>query len=176
MTPVTRRSMIAVTALMAASAAWAVLISRLAFPHLSADSDETVYLIQADALRRGKLFPPAHSPSGAFLPWLSVLRHGHYVTKYTPVHPALLAVARTLLFSWRAAPAVVAAALVLFTYLLGARLLGSPGHGVLAAAFVAVSPLVLVQTATFLPYAETTMILAAFAVAALSAHDRGGSW
>src|SRR4051812_49339867 len=113
-----RRTTLAVTALMTASAAWAVIVSRLAYPHLSADSDETVYLIQADALRHGKLFPPAPRPSGAFLPWLSVLRHRHYVTKYTPVHPALLALARTLFFSWRAGLAVVAAGLVLFTYLL----------------------------------------------------------
>ena len=74
-----------------AAAVWAVGVSALFLPHQSDNNDESVYLLQADALREGHLFPPAAGPASAFLPWLATPAGDHYVTKYTPVFPALIA-------------------------------------------------------------------------------------
>jgi len=79
---------------------------------LTVNHDEPVYLLQADALRHGKLFPPAPTPADAFLPWLSVTSGDHYVSKYAPVHPAVIALARTVSGTDRAGLALIAAGLV----------------------------------------------------------------
>src|SRR3954470_8496035 len=76
-----------VAALAVAAGAWAAIASARLFPYLTVDKDEAVYLLQADTLRHGRLFPPAPSGSsaGALLPWLSAHVGDHYVPKYTPV-------------------------------------------------------------------------------------------
>ena len=52
--------------------------------------DEAVYLLQADTIRHGHLFPPAAADGSATLPWLSAQVGHHYVPKYTPVWPAMI--------------------------------------------------------------------------------------
>src|SRR5436305_8746688 len=85
------RPAVAVGALALAAALWAVAASALFLPRLTDNGDEAVYLLQAESLRAGHLFPPAAEPAGAFLPWLSTPAGHHYVTKYTPVFPAFIA-------------------------------------------------------------------------------------
>ncbi len=76
-------------ALALAAAVWAVAASALFLPRLTDNGDEAVYLLQAESIRAGHLFPPAAQPAGAFLPWLSKPAGDHYVTKYTPVFPGI---------------------------------------------------------------------------------------
>lgn len=146
-----------------AAGVWAVAGSHRVFRYLSDDHDEGLYLLQADALARGYLFPPAPNPADAFIPWLTVLSDGHFVVKYAPVHASILAVGERVLGSPRWSLGLVAAGLVGATYLLAKEVLGDRRLAVLACAFLALSPLFLIQSATFLPYCSSLLLLEGFA-------------
>ncbi|HEX2191682.1 MAG TPA: glycosyltransferase family 39 protein, partial [Acidimicrobiales bacterium] len=150
-----------------AAGAWAVVGSRQVFPYLSDDHDEALYLYQADALAHGHLFPPAPRHPDAFLPWLSVLSEGRFILKYTPVHASILAAAMELTGSPRWALGIIAAAVVLLTYALAREVLGDRRPALAAAVFLALSPLFLIQTATFLSYCTSLLLLEAFALTLL---------
>ncbi|HEV7865694.1 MAG TPA: glycosyltransferase family 39 protein, partial [Acidimicrobiia bacterium] len=147
---------------------WAVASSALFFPRLTDNGDEAVYLLQADALRAGHLFPPAHAPTGAFLPWLSTVAGHHYVTKYTPVFPAFIALSRLTFGSDRGALALAAAGTIVACYLLAREILGRRREAVLAAVLLAGSPLFLMQSATFLSYLPNVGLLMGSAAAFLA--------
>lgn len=151
-----------------AAALWAVACSALVFPHLSDNNDEAAYLLQADALRAGHLFPPAVEPVDAFRPWLSGDDGERYISKYTPVQSAVIALVRVLTGTDRAALGVIAAATVAACYLLARELLGSRRQAVLAAGFLVASPLFLVLSATYLAYVSTLALLMGFAGALLA--------
>ena len=85
------RPAVAVGGLAVAAALWAVAASAWFLPSLTDNGDEAVYLLQAESLRSGQLFPPAAEPAKAFRPWLSTPAGDHYVTKYTPVFPGFIA-------------------------------------------------------------------------------------
>src|SRR6266851_1690248 len=97
------RPAVVVGALALAAALWAVAASALFVPRLTDNGDEAVYLLQAESLRAGHLFPPAAEPTRSFLPWLSTTVGHHYVTKYTPVFPAFIALGHRVFGSARAA-------------------------------------------------------------------------
>jgi hypothetical protein len=150
-----------VVALALGVAVWAVVGSRLVFPYLSDDHDEGLYLLQAHALAEGHLFPPAPRPPEAFVPWLSVHSDGKYVLKYAPVHASVLAVG-VWLGSVRWALGLLAAAVVVMSYVLAKEVLGDRRVAAVATAFLALSPLFVLQTATFLPYCTSLLLLEAF--------------
>lgn len=138
------------------------------FPELSANSDEGVYLYQADALASGDLHPAVpDAPGEAFLPWFSVQQGGRYVLKYTPVYAGVLAGGAGLFGTPRASLALIAAAAVTLVVLLS-RELGADRRGALfsGAVFLA-SPLFLLLSITFLPYLMSLGLLMATATAAL---------
>ncbi|HSP36127.1 MAG TPA: glycosyltransferase family 39 protein [Frankiaceae bacterium] len=141
------------------SAAVAVLLSVLMFPHLSINNDEPVYRLQAQALAAGHLFPPAPAHPDSFTPWLAVVRDGHYVLKYTPVVPGIHALSLAATGSFAAGLALLAAAGVVVTYLLGCELLGDRRVAALAAVLWALSPLTIVQSALVLPYLPFVVLL-----------------
>ena len=153
--------LVVVLALALAAGVWAVAGSHHVFRYLSDDHDEGLYLLQADALAEGHLFPPAPEQPDAFTPWLSVLRDGKYVLKYAPVHASILALG-VALGSARWSLGLIAAAVVVMTYALAREVLGDRRLAVLAAAFLALSPLFLVQSATFLPYCSSLLVLEGF--------------
>jgi 4-amino-4-deoxy-L-arabinose transferase-like glycosyltransferase len=160
---------VVVAALAVVAATSAVLTSVTLFPYLSVNQDETVYLLQADSLRAGHLFPPAPPAEGdAFVPWLSVVSGDRYVPKYSPVWPSMIAAGRLLTGSQHAAQAVVAAGVVVVTYLLARQVLGRRWPAVLASVFLLLSPFFLVQSATFLSYLPNLLLLEGFAVALLA--------
>jgi 4-amino-4-deoxy-L-arabinose transferase-like glycosyltransferase len=164
----TSRTVTAVVLLLAlAAGAWAVVGSRSVFPYLSDDHDEGLYLYQADALAHGHLFPPAPRHPDAFLPWLSVLSEGRFILKYTPVHASVLAGSMLLTGTPRWALGVVAAGVVLLTYALAREVLGDRRAALVAALFLALSPLFVIQSATFLSYCTSLLLLEAFAFALL---------
>ena len=162
------RVALAVATLAVAAATWAVLASAVFVPRLTDNGDEAVYLLQAESLRAGRLFPPAAEPARAFLPWLSTTAGDHYVTKYTPVFPGFIAASHRVFGSDRAALALVAAGAVVACYRLAGEVLGRRRDAAVAAAFLAGSPLFLVQSATYLSYLFNAALLMGFAAAFLA--------
>jgi 4-amino-4-deoxy-L-arabinose transferase-like glycosyltransferase len=146
-----------------AAALWAVIGSHHVFRYLSDDHDEGLYLLQAEALAHGHLFPPAPEHADAFVPWLTVLSDEKYVLKYAPVHASILALGERVLGSPRWSLGLIAGGVVLLTYLLAKEVLGDRRLALLASAFLGISPLFLVQSATFLPYCSSLLLLEAFA-------------
>ena len=141
------------------------LATRL-FPYHSLNHDEGVYLRQAAMLLDGKLTLRPSVP-GAFRPWFFVRRGDVLFPKYTPVPAAVFAVGKALLGSFRASLALVAAANVLLVYGTVAEAFDDRLRGLLAAAFVLASPLYLLDSAVFLPYAPVTALNLLFALAYL---------
>jgi hypothetical protein len=166
---------IIVAALAVAAGLWAVVGSHKVFPYLSDDHDEGVYLLQADALAGGHVFPPAPRQADAFIPWLSVLRDGKFVLKYAPVHASILAVGVAVLGSARWSLGLIAAGVIVMTYALAKEVLGDRRLALVASAFLALSPLFLIQSATFLPYCSSLLLLEGFAFSLLRGlHTRRG--
>src|SRR4051794_32855456 len=143
----------------ALSALGAVLLSSLLSPPLSINNDEPIYRLQAQALAAGHLFPPAPSPADSFTPWLAVVRDGHYVLKYTPVVPGIHGISLALTGGFAAGLALLAAAGVVVTYLLGCEVLGDRRVAALAAVLWAVSPLTVIQSGLLLPYLPFVVLL-----------------
>ncbi|HEX2192245.1 MAG TPA: glycosyltransferase family 39 protein [Acidimicrobiales bacterium] len=154
---------LAVGVLALLSAAAAVVMSRAVFPHLSVDNDETIYRLHADALAHGHLFVPAPPVADAFRPWLAAVSGDHYVLKYSALFPALLAASHVLTGGYALALGAVAAGVVVMTWLLAREVLGRDGEALLAAALVAMSPLVLVQSGLLLAYMPVLLLLETFA-------------
>lgn len=166
-----------VVALLAlAAAVWAGVVATAAFPYFGINLDETVYVLQADSLVAGRLFPPApRDPEVAqsMLPWLSAHRGDTYVPKYSPVWPAVLAVSKLTTGTYHTAQALVAAGVVVVTYLLAKEVLRSRSRAVVASVFVALSPLFLLQAPTFLSYLPNLLLLELFALFFVRAVDTG---
>ncbi|MGH9012004.1 MAG: hypothetical protein ACRDYF_19485 [Acidimicrobiia bacterium] len=162
------RPWLAVAALALAAAIWAVVGSTLFVPRLTDNGDEAVYLLQAESFRAGHLFPPAAEPTRAFLPWLSTTTGQHYVTKYTPVFPGFIAGSRWMFGSDRAALALTAAGAVVACYHLAREILRRRRDAVVAAAFLAGSPLFAIQSVTYLSYLFNAALLMGFAAALLA--------
>jgi dolichyl-phosphate-mannose-protein mannosyltransferase len=141
----------------------AAAVARLVFPALSINNDEAVYLLQADALAHGSLFPRAPEPLSAFTPWFTVAHEGHYLPKYTPFFPALLALSKVLTGGTAAALVLVAASIPIVAYLLAREVAAERRTAVAAALLVAGSPLVVVHTGLHLTYLPTMVLLEAFA-------------
>jgi 4-amino-4-deoxy-L-arabinose transferase-like glycosyltransferase len=154
---------VAVAVLALLSAAAAVVLSRTVFPHLSVDNDEAIYRLHADALAHGHLFVPAPELPDAFRPWLAAVSGDHYVLKYSFLVPALLAASQFLTGGFGLALGTVAAGTVVMTFLLAREVLGRDDEALVAATLVALSPLVLVQSALLLAYMPTLLLLLTFA-------------
>lgn len=145
----------------------ALLVSSVVFPLLSENNDEAIYLLQAEALRHGRLFPPAPENWRAFLPALSVWRDGHFVVKYAPVHAGIIAAADLVAGSQRAGLFLIASLATATSYLLARQVLTSRRKAVVASAFFAFSPLIIIQSGTFLSYLSALALLQGFAAALL---------
>lgn len=143
----------------------AVVVSTELFPYHSLNHDEGVYLNQAAMLLEGRLTIAPPVPE-AFRPWFFVERpDGTLYPKYAPVPAATFAVGM-LAGSARFALGGVAAGVTLLTYGVVSELFDRR-RGLLAAVFLTLSPLFLLQTAVFLPYAPTTLWNLLFAYAYL---------
>ncbi|MFB6157167.1 MAG: ArnT family glycosyltransferase [Haloferacaceae archaeon] len=158
------RAATAAVAALGALAVWTV--ANQVFPYHSLNHDEAVYLQQAAMLLEGRLFlrPPVED---AMRPWFFVEDGDRLYSKYTPVPAAVFALGR-LFGGYRLALAGVAAgnlALVVGVV----REVYDRRTGLLAAAFVLLSPLFLIDSSVFLPYAPTTLLNLAFVYAYLRA-------
>jgi hypothetical protein len=147
------------------AAVLAVAGSLWLFPLLTDNSDEGAYLAQASALRAGHVVPVAPSEhAAAFRPAFTAHRDGHFVYKYAPVHPAVLAIGRTFFGSERAALALVAGTCALLLIVFAREMGASKRAALLGALALVLSPLFLLQSTTFLPYLSNLTLLLAFAV------------
>ncbi|GAA0657449.1 ArnT family glycosyltransferase [Salarchaeum japonicum] len=167
----TRRWHWGVLALVGVAAVVAWLVSTTVFPYHSLNHDEGVYLQQAAMLLDGQVFlrPPMED---AFRPWFFVDTGDRLYAKYAPV-PAFFFALGELFGAYRLALPGIAAGVVALTALVGREVFDSR-VGLLAGAFVLASPLFVVESGVFLPYAPTTLLNLAFAYAYLRA-DRTGS-
>ncbi|MBX0294146.1 ArnT family glycosyltransferase [Haloarcula nitratireducens] len=161
-----RSEWIAAVALAALGAVVVAVVSTQLFPYHSLNHDEGVYLQQAAMLLEGRLF--LQSPvEGAFRPWFFVESDRGMYSKYSPVAPALFALGK-LLGGYRVALVGIAAGNLLLVVGV-VREVFDYRTGLLAGAFVLASPLFLIDSAVFLPYAPTTLLNLAFAYAYLRA-------
>ncbi len=136
------------------------------FPHHSANHDEGVYLQQAALLLDGRLQLFAGELADAVRPWFFVEDGGHLYPKYAPVPAGMYAVSMALFGEPRVTLAAVAAGNAALVYVLGATAFDRR-VGVVAAAVFAASPMALLTSSVFLPYAPTTLLNLLFAVAYL---------
>jgi hypothetical protein len=164
------RGRLATAAVAALGALVVWLVATRVFPYHSLNHDEAVYLQQAAMLLDGQLFlrPPV---DGVFRPWFFVEDGGRLYPKYTPVPAAVFALGRLAGGARLALAGVAAANLALVAGVVGEAF--DRRTGLLAAAFVLCSPLFVVDSAVFLPYAPTTMLNLGFAYAYLRT-DRTG--
>jgi len=162
-----------VAGLSLASAISAVVVSRVYFPFLSINNDEAINRLQADALAHGHLFPPATALPDSFRPWLAAVEGGHYVLKYTPVVPAMMAVSQLLTGGSALYLAAIAGMTVVITYLLAVEVLADRTEALVATSLVALSPLVVVQSGLLLSYLPNLLLLEVFAWSLLRGLGRG---
>jgi len=165
-----RQFRVATLALAALAALAVYAVSHLVFPHHSTNHDEAVYLQQAALLLEGQL--ALHPPvTDAFRPWFFFERPDGLYPKYTPVPAAVFAVGMAL-GDPRLSLAVVAGCVVGLSVLVATEAFDRR-TGLLAGVLVLASPLVLVDAATFLPYAPTLALELGFLVAYLRATRLG---
>jgi len=144
----------------------AVVVATRVFPYHSLNHDEGVYLQQAEMLLSGRLFlqPPVDGP---YRPWFFVESDQGLYSKYQPVPAAVFALGR-LLGGYPIALAGIAATVVAGTAAL-ARELFDWRVGAVAGVLVLASPLFLVHSGVYLPYALTAGLELCFAVSYLRA-------
>lgn len=161
-------------ALAGIAAAVVLTVALVVFPYHSSNHDEGVYLQQAAMLLSGQLHlrPPVE---GAFRPWFFVEGRSGLYPKYSPVAAAVFAPALAV-GEPRLALAAVAAASTALVVAVASRAFDRP-TGLAAGAFLLCSPLFVVTSATFLPYAPTFLLNLAFAYAYVEAcRDRSVRW
>jgi hypothetical protein len=139
-----------------------VVIAVELFPYHSVNHDEAVYLQQAAMLLEGSLRLTPEVP-GAVRPWFFVRDGAALYPKYQPGVPAMFAPG-VALGAPRLVLGVVAAGNVALVGLLGRAAFDRP-TGLLAAGFALLTPFFLFTSATFLPYAPTTLLNLGFAYA-----------
>jgi len=166
----TWRAAVVAVALAGALAVW--LLATRTFPYHSLNHDEGVYLQQAAMLLEGQLFirPPVEE---SFRPWFFVDDGDRLYPKYAPVPAAIFALGKVA-GGYRLALVGVAAATLALVALI-VREVFDRRTAIVAAVIMLCSPLFVIESAVFLPYAPTTMLNLAFAYGYLRA-DRTGDW
>jgi hypothetical protein len=132
--------------------------------------DGAVYRFQARTLAQGMLTAPAPPEPDSFRIPGVLLREGRWVGRYYLGFPLILAVGERIGLPWLVNP-LLGGLLVLGTFLLGRTLFGATA-GVLAALFVAVSPLIRTMSTTYYSHVACACLLLWAALALLRA--RGG--
>ncbi|MEF8843255.1 MAG: glycosyltransferase family 39 protein [Haloarculaceae archaeon] len=130
------------------------------FPYGSSNHDEGVYLQQAHLLLDGELWFTTEL-TDAFRWWFFVEDGNRLYPKYSPVPAAAFALGVAVGLP-RLALGVVAFGIVGLVGLLTAEAFDRR-TGVVASGIVATTPLFVIDTATFLPYATTTLLNLLFA-------------
>jgi 4-amino-4-deoxy-L-arabinose transferase-like glycosyltransferase len=138
-----------------AAVAVAALSHHFLFPAYSWNRDEPVYLWQTAALRDGFFSVPTGGFPTFFHPWLAGVRGGSFFSQYTLGWPVVLLAADVLGGTPAVALALGAALTVVGTYLLARELVDDPRVALFAAVVMLVSPIVVIQSGTYLGYLFT---------------------
>lgn len=148
-------------------------VARGIFPYHSLNHDEGVYLQQAALLLEGQLYlhPPVRE---AFRPWFFVADGGRLYPKYAPVTAAIFALGK-MAGGYRLALPFIAAVIVALTYALVAEAFDQR-TALVAIGLLLASPLFIVHSGLFLPYAPTTAWNLLFAFGYLRADRTGSRW
>jgi hypothetical protein len=154
------------TATAVLSGAGVFALATTVFAYHSTNHDEAVYLMQAAMLLEGQLELHVTGATGAFRPWFFIEDGHRLYPKYTPVPAAMYAVSMALFEEPRVTLAAIAAGNTALMYVLGTTVFDRR-IGIVAATLFAASPLAIVTTSVFLPYAPTTFLNLLFAVAYL---------
>ncbi|MGY1679111.1 hypothetical protein [Geodermatophilus sp. SYSU D01176] len=171
MTTVRWRAALAVLALVAGAAA--VCTNLALFPLYSLNRDDSVYVAMARLIETGAVTLPADADP--FRPWASAVVGDRVVLKYSPPWPAVIAAGELLTGSPRAALAVSAAAAAVLVALLTAEVLRDRAVALTAGALFALSPVVVVQSGTYLPYLPSLALGLGAAVLLLSGTRLGST-
>ncbi|WP_247009204.1 ArnT family glycosyltransferase [Halorientalis litorea] len=161
-----RRRRAALVALAALSGIVVFWLAADLFAHYSSNHDEGVYLQQAQLLLDGQLWMQPAIPD-AVHPWFFVEDAGRLYPKYTPVPAGMFALGVAVGVP-RLSLALVAAGSVALVGLVTEEAFDDR-VGLLAAGLFAASPLFLLDSAVFLPYAPTTLLNLLFALGYLRA-------
>jgi hypothetical protein len=165
--PGTAASRLWLLAVAAVAFGLAVTTSLWLFPLYSANRDDSVYVAMARLLEHGHVTLPAAGQE-FFRPWASGLVGDRVVLKYTPPWPAVLAVADLVTGTPRVALGLTAAATATLMAVFAGHVLRDRTAGLVAGALLALSPLFVVQSATFLPYVFQLMLGLGFATLLLT--------
>jgi 4-amino-4-deoxy-L-arabinose transferase-like glycosyltransferase len=133
----------------------AVLSHHFLFPAYSWNRDEPVYLWQMRALRDGFMTTPTGGFPTFFHPWLAGVRGHSFFSQYTLGWPLALLAADAVVGTAAGAIALGAALTVLGTYFLARELVDDRRVPLLAALLMLVSPIVVIQSGTYLGYLFT---------------------
>ena len=142
---------------------WAIVGSSLLFPFLTNNHDEAVYILQANYLLEGKLYLTSNEFRDFFNSWFFIDDGEKVFPKYMPVHAGVLALGQVAFGSMRVAIGFVAAANVILFFLLAKECYQRARLALLATVLFALSPLFLIQSATFLPYMTSLLLNLIFA-------------
>ncbi|MFB6188178.1 MAG: ArnT family glycosyltransferase, partial [Halobacteriaceae archaeon] len=131
-------------------------VSIFLFPYHSLNHDEGVYLQQAALLLEGQLnlWPPVPE---AFRPWFFVRSGERFYPKYTPVPAIIFATGKFIFGSYRIALGIIAASNLFLIYAIGREIFDTT-IGLVAVGLALISPLFVINSAVFLPYAPTAML------------------
>jgi 4-amino-4-deoxy-L-arabinose transferase-like glycosyltransferase len=138
-----------------AAVAVAVLSHHFLYPAFSWNRDEPVYLWQTHALRDGFFTTPTGGFPTFFHPWLAGVRDHSFFSQYTLGWPLVLLAFDVVIGTAAGALALGAALTVVGTYLLARELVDDPRVPLLAALVMLVSPIVVIQSGTYLGYLFT---------------------
>jgi hypothetical protein len=166
------RVALVVLALAAFSAS--VLTSLWLFPLYSVNRDDSVYVAMARLLEHGHVTLPA-AEHEFFRPWASAVLGDRVVLKYTPPWPSVLAAADLVTGTPRIGLGFTAAATVVVMALFAAAVLRDRTAGIVAGALLALSPLFVFQSATYLPYVFQLFLELSFATLLLTGLRRRSS-
>ncbi|MFB6254263.1 MAG: ArnT family glycosyltransferase [Halobacteriaceae archaeon] len=138
------------------------LVSIFLFPYHSLNHDEGVYLQQAALVLEGQLnlWPPVPE---AFRPWFFVQSGDRFYPKYTPVPAVMFATGKFLFGSYRIALGIIAASNLFLIYAIGREVFDTT-IGLVAGGVAVISPLFIINSAVFLPYAPTALLNWVFAL------------
>jgi 4-amino-4-deoxy-L-arabinose transferase-like glycosyltransferase len=131
-----------------------LVVQETIVPALSWNRDEPVYLWHVDVLRAGQLATTDGGHPDLFQPWLSAARDGELFSQYTLGWPLVLLLG-ALLGSTDLAVAAGAALAVAGTWVFVQELVRDRVTASVAAGFMLVSPIVLVQAGGLLNYLFT---------------------
>ncbi len=118
----------------------------------SLNNDEVAYLLQARAIAHGQLFLDVPQPAAAHRPWFFVEQPVGFVSKYLPLVSAVQAVGMRLTGSVAPVLAVLAALVPVAVARLAREVGLDRRDGLLAAALVTASPVVVMESALPLSY------------------------